>query len=119
VFFFGIPALFFVVVHALVLGGVITPPANMQAYFGDLDPVTLAINGGEALFLIFVMSTLWAMMKVALPLSAVYFAIDIIHNLSGKYLAEPATARDLVVNVVIGVASLAYVWRLKRKGLLH
>ena len=85
----------------------------------NLDTVTLAINGGEALLLIVAMSTLLAMTKVAFPLCAVYFAVDMLHNFSGKYLDEPTTAGDLVISAIVSVAAVAYVWYLRRKELLH
>jgi hypothetical protein len=119
VLFFSVPALFYLVTHALVAGGIISPPATMSTHFTGADPVSLAISLGEAVLLVVAMSTLLVMSKLALPFCAAYFAIDLLHSLSGKYLLEPTTSIDLVIAVVIGIAAVGYVWHLKRSGQLH
>lgn len=118
-FFFGVPAIFFVLSHALVLAGLITPPPHMQAHFQNLDVIDLAINGTEAVFLTICMGSLLAMKKYSFPLIAVYFSIDTLHNFSGKYLSEAPTPSSLAITVLVSAAVVTYVWNLRRKGVLN
>lgn len=115
--FFGVPAVFFVVIHVLVLSGIISPPAHMASQFENIDWTSLAINWGEALFLSICIGFLFAMKRVSFPLMAIYFSIDALHNLSGLYLSSPRPPVIFIVGINLGV--VAYVWNLRRKNLLN
>lgn len=116
--FFGIPAVCFVVSHALVFSGLLLPPPNLKSYFENPDLVCFIVNVGEALFLIISIGLLLAMKRVSLPLIAAYFTIDTLHSVSGKCLVSPYVPPSLFVIVAVNIAVVAYVWNLRRKGLL-
>jgi hypothetical protein len=116
---FGVPALFFVVSHVLVLTGLISPPPHMRAHFENLDMATLLINGAEAVVLIACVGTLLAMKWISLPLFAINLLIDTIHNLSGQYPLRKSSSSGLIFDLVVDAALVFYVWTLLRKNLLR
>lgn len=114
VLFFGVPAMFYLLGHALILAQSLH--ASRDAH---LDVITIAINSAEALFLVVAMTALFAMKRAAFQLCVAYFSIDLAHNLSGRYVDEPTTAGGLAVTTVISVAAVIYVWYLRRKAILN
>ena len=117
--FLGIPAVFYVVAHVLVLAGVVSPPTNLREHFEHLDRMTFVINAAESILLVVCVAFLLAMRRISLPLFALSFAIDVIHTLSGRYLDERPTPQTWIVTVVMGVVVLGYVWHLQRRNLLR
>jgi len=116
--FFGVPAVFLVVSYVLVFAGLVSPPPNLKSYFENADVAYFVVNGIEALFLVIAIALLFAMKRISFPLIATYFAIDTVHNLSGKYLHAPNTLPSLLVVLVVNLGVVAYVWNLRRKQLL-
>ena len=117
--FFGIPALFYVGTHVLVLAGLIAVPSNMTGHFESMVRMTLAINGAEAVALTICVAFLLAMKRISLQLFAIYFALELVHTFSGMYLEEATSPLQQAISVAVAVLVVGYVWHLRRKNLLH
>jgi hypothetical protein len=115
----GTPAVFYVGAHVLVFAGLVAPPPNMRDHFEHLDRMTFAINGAEAIALTVCVAFLLAMKRISVPLFAIYFALELLHTFSGRYLEEGSSPQGQIIAVVTAVIVLGYVWHLRRCNLLR